>query len=67
LVGQPLHHDKYKICPIEFDVAVSTDDKLSGDAKAGIKVLGAGIQSEKKNSNNSRIKFILNIGVPPLE
>jgi hypothetical protein len=53
---------------VEFDIAVSGTEKVTGQADAGIKVLGIGIGGEAamedENSRVSRIKFILPL-IPP--
>jgi hypothetical protein len=49
---------------VEFDVAVTVEDK--GDAKAGISVMGidAGISNTETNSTVSRIKFQVPVSLP---
>jgi len=47
---------------VEFDIAVTVEDSLSGNGKAGIKVFqliegGGEVSKETKNSSISRIKF----------
>jgi hypothetical protein len=51
---------------VEFDIAVSAEDKKAAEGKAGIKVLqfaeaGGNISSEKTNSTVSRIQFGVDI------
>ena len=54
---------------VEFDIAVSGTEKVSGQADAGIKVLGVGIGGkaavEDENSRVSRIKFVVPL-IPPV-
>jgi len=57
------HHIEYDIQDIEFDVAVTASDKISGDLHVGIKVLGAKTEGAHENTNISRIKFIVCVGV----
>ncbi len=52
---------------IEFDIAVSAEEKVEGSGKGGIKVLGfieagGGISKEVVNSTVSRIRFGMNVG-----
>jgi len=57
--------------PVEFDVAVTTADKLSGTGKGALKVLsvvdlGAEGSKSHERSNLNRVKFSITI-VPPLK
>ena len=51
---------------VEFDIAVTAEDVVTGKAEAGIKVLSLGgfggdVSTETKNSTVSRIKFGVHI------
>ena len=54
---------------VEFDIAVSGSEKLSGEADAGIKVLGVGLGGKAsvsdENSKVSRIRFAVPL-IPPM-
>ncbi len=54
---------------VEFDIAVSGSEKVSGEAEAGIKVLGIGLGGKgtvaDENSKVSRIKFVVPV-IPPM-
>lgn len=55
---------------VEFDIAVTVSDEVSGKANAGIKVLSVGIGGEgakaAKESTVSRVKFTVPI-IPPVQ
>lgn len=53
-----------EIQPVEFDVAVTVEDK--GDLKGGISVMGIGASggSSESNSKVSRIKFSVPVSLP---
>ena len=56
---------KHHVQPVEFDVAITVSDKLSGGGKAGLRVLsvalGGEVNKDAEKSTVSRVKFTIPI------